>query len=169
MTSALLINVVELLRSPGTTKDVDVSVECEAIAFDDARLVDEPVGVQVRLESMSTGITVAGRVSATWAGECRRCLAPVRERLRVDVDELYQRVLEDPDAHPIVNDQINLVPMVRENLLVALPVGPLCRSDCPGICPQCGADLAVGACGCTVPNRDPRWAVLDALRSTDDD
>ena len=169
MASPLVVNVVELLRSPGTGKDVDVSVDAADLDFGDARVVDEPVTVQLRLESLSNGITVAGSIAATWAGECRRCLAPVRERMTVEVDELYQRNLEDPDAHPIANDQIDLVPMVRENVLVALPLGPLCRPDCPGICPQCGADLADGPCGCEVPTGDPRWAALDALRRPDDD
>ena len=169
MASPLVVNVVDLLRSPGSTKDVEVSVEPDDLGFGDARIVDEPVSVAVRLEALSSGISVSGHVGATWAGECRRCLVPVRERLDVAVEELYQRTLEDPDAYPIANDQIDLVPMVRENVLVALPVGPLCRPDCPGMCPHCGADLAEGPCGCSVPSGDPRWAALDALRSPDDD
>lgn len=169
MPSPLVVNVVELLRSPGTTKDVDATVDAADLEFGDPRLVDEPVSVAVRLEALANGIAVSGRVAATWAGECRRCLAPVRERLEVPVEELYQRIPEDPDAHPIANDQIDLVPMVRENVLVALPIGPLCRPDCPGMCPQCGADLAAGACGCSVPTGDPRWSALDALRTPDDE
>lgn len=167
MPTPLVVNVVELLRVPGTTKNVDVSVACADLDFDDARIVDEPVGVEIALESLSNGITASGRVAATWSGECRRCLARVGGRLSVEIDELYQRTLEDPDAHPIEGDQINLLPMVRENILLALPLGPLCRDDCPGFCGQCGADLSAGPCGCVPVVGDPRWAALDALRESD--
>ena len=169
MASPLVVNVIELLRTPGSTKDLDLSVGSADLDFGDVRVVDEPVSVVLHLESLTNGIAVTGHVGATWAGECRRCLTPVRERVDVVVEELYQRTLEDPDAYPIANDQIDLVPMVRENVLVALPVGPLCRPDCPGMCPHCGADLAEGPCGCSVPTGDPRWSALDALRQRDDD
>ena len=160
----LLVNVVELLRRPGTVKEVLVSVACDDLTFDDPRIVDEPVEVALRLESLSNGIVVDGSVSATWHGECRRCLAPIRVREAVGIEELYQRVVEDPDAHPIVGEQIDLLPMVRENVLVSLPVGPLCRPDCPGFCGQCGADLSEGPCGCEPVAGDPRWSALDALK-----
>ena len=164
MATPLVVNVVELLRSPGTTKDVTVSVAAADLEFDDARIVDESVDIALRLESLSNGVSVHGTAAATWSGECRRCLEPVSERMVVDLDELYQRVREDPDAYSIENDQINLLPMVRENLLLAVPLGPLCREDCPGFCSQCGKDLSEGACGCDRTVRDPRWAALDALK-----
>ena len=66
-----------------------------------------------------------------------------------------------------MNGQIDLAPMVREEVLLAVPDGPLCRPDCPGLCPICGADLAEGPCGCDTTERDERWAVLDQLRVDD--
>ena len=164
MATPLVVNVVELLRWPGTTKDVSVSVEASDLEFADARIVDEPVEIALRLESLSNGVSVRGTASARWSGECRRCLTPLSERMTVDLDELYQRVQEDPDAYAIENDQLNLLPMVRENLLLAVPVGPLCREDCPGFCPECGADLSEAPCGCDRSEQDPRWAALDALK-----
>lgn len=168
MSTPLVVNVVELLRWPGTVKEVDVSVDVADLEFNDPRIAeDQQVGVHLRVESLSNGVSVTGTVSATWVGQCRRCVAPLREQMTVDVAELYQKVLEDPDAYAIENDQINLLPMVRENILVAVPVGPLCRPDCPGLCPHCGADLSQTTCDCTVDTRDPRWSVLDALKSPD--
>lgn len=174
MSTPLIVNVVELLRWPGTVKEVDVSLDVTDLEFNDARIVEntaasdaDKIAVHLRLESLSNGVSVHGTVSATWVGECRRCVTPLRERMDVEVSELYQKVVEDPDAYAIENDQINLLPMVRENILVAVPVGPLCRPDCPGLCPQCGADLSQTTCDCTVDTRDPRWSVLDALMSKD--
>lgn len=169
MPTPLVVNVVELLRWPGTTKDIELAIPTDDLEFDDERIVDEPVDVVLHLESLANGITVHGTASATWAGQCRRCVAPVQERLTIEVSEMYQKVVEDPDAYAIENDQINLLPMVRENILVAIPLGPLCRPDCPGLCPQCGKDLAEGACGCEISTQDPRWGALDALRGVLDD
>ena len=54
--------------------------------------------------------------------------------------------------------------MVREEVLLAIPDAPLCRDDCPGLCPVCGADLQTAPCGCETAVGDDRWAVLDQLR-----
>ncbi len=58
----------------------------------------------------------------------------------VDVDEVYQHEVVDEEAFVIEGDQIDLVPAVREYVLIDLPDGPLCREDCAGICPVCGTD-----------------------------
>jgi uncharacterized protein len=162
----LNVNVVELLRWPGTTKDVLATVEVEDFEFNDERVSNVPISINVHLESLSNGVSVAGAATATWHGECRRCLTPLSQLMIVDLSELYQQIPEDPDAYAIVNDQINLLPMVRENVLVAIPLGPLCREDCPGFCPQCGADLSEGACGCDSAIVDPRWSALENLKGT---
>lgn len=169
MATPLVVNVVELLRWPGTTKDVEVSLPAADLEFDDERIVDVPVDVSLHLESLSNGVTVHGTATATWSGQCRRCVTPLTVEMTIEVSELYQKVLEDPDAYVIENDQINLLPMVRENLLLAIPLGPLCRPDCPGLCPHCGIDLAEGSCDCTISTQDPRWGVLDSLRGVLDD
>jgi uncharacterized protein len=169
MVKPLIINVVELLRWPGTTKEVAVSLDVADLEFDDSRVTDEPVDVVLHLESMSNGISVQGTSSATWAGVCRRCVTELSVRMTIDVSELYQKEIEDPDAYVIVNDQLNLLPMVRENILVAIPLGPLCRPDCPGLCPQCGVDLAESSCSCENSISDPRWGALEALRGVLDD
>lgn len=164
MATPLVVNVVELLRWPGTTKDVEVTVAAEDVEFNDPRLTNEPVDIALHLESLSNGVSVSGAAEATWQGECRRCLAPLSQRMSVQVSELYQQIPEDPEAYAIENDQINLLPMVRENLLLAVPLGPLCREDCPGFCPVCGHDLSEGDCGCDNTVLDPRWAGLESLK-----
>jgi len=160
----LLVNVVELLRWPGTTKEVQVTVAAADVEFNDSRLTNEPVDIALHLESLSNGVSVNGTAAATWQGECRRCLTPLTERMAVQVAELYQQIPDDPEAYAIENDQINLLPMVRENLLLAVPLGPLCREDCPGFCPICGNDLSEGDCGCDNTVLDPRWAGLESLK-----
>lgn len=164
MATPLIVNVIELLRRPGNSKDVNVSVAAADLDFNSPAFTDDAIGVELHLESLTNGISVHGTATAHWTGECRRCLDPVSGELVVDLDELYQQVPDNPDAYSISNDQINLLPMVRENLLVSVPVGPLCREDCKGYCQHCGTDLRTGSCSCTTDTRDPRWAALDALR-----
>ena len=86
--------------------------------------------------------------------------------MTIDLSELYQQMPDDSEAYVIDNDQINLLPMVRENLLLAVPLGPLCREDCPGFCPHCGKDLSESECSCDNIVVDPRWAALETLKGS---
>ena len=97
------------------------------------------VAVDVTLESTLDDVEVAGTLTVDWSDTCRRCLRDVGGPLVIDVEERY--AVEDPDAFPIEHGQIDLAPMVRENVLLGVPDAPLCRDDCPGLCPICGADL----------------------------
>jgi uncharacterized protein len=161
----LLVNAHEMLRRPGTIKSVELSVPANALDIDDARLVpDRDIVVTLRCESLSDGIVVDGSVRADFRGDCRRCLVPLTGSVEVEVHELYQVVLTDPDAFPIENDQIDLAAMVRESVLLDLPDGPVCRPDCAGLCPTCGRDRNEEKCGCIESRPDPRWAALDAIR-----
>ena len=163
MASPLLVNAAELLRRAGTLKDVDLDVPLADLGIEgDARFDDDAlVHVGLHLESMNDGIVVHGAVSVPWHGTCRRCLEPTGGVSVSDVDELYQRVLTDPDAFEIVGDQLDLRPIARELVLLDAPLTPLCREDCAGLCPTCGKDLNQGACECAAPPADPRWAALD--------
>ena len=169
MAKPLIVNVIELLRWPGSSKDIAVEVAADDFEFEDARIVSEPIAIAVHMEAITNGVSVSGVAHAAWAGECRRCLTPLRELMQVEFDEMYQPKVHDAEAYEIENDQINLLPMVRENILLALPLGPLCREDCPGFCLHCGTDLSQTQCGCVSVASDPRWAVLDALKDVLDD
>jgi uncharacterized protein len=74
----------------------------------------------------------------------------------------------DEDTYPLEGDQLDLRPLVRDALLLELPLAPLCQPDCLGLCPRCGADLNTGPCSC-VPDRDPRWGALDVLQGAGDE
>lgn len=160
----LVVNVAELLRRPGSDRDLSVTVTAEELGIVDARVspTDE-IEVAVKLESLSDGIVVTGRLRAPWRDACRRCLSDTSGSVEVEVEELYsQRQVED--AFPVVGDQIDLAPMTRELVVLELPMAPLCREECAGFCPSCGADRNATACACEAPPADDRWAALDALR-----
>ncbi len=166
MANALLVNAAELLRRAGTQKEIEL-----AVPLADLEIVDDPrfgadvdVQVHLHLESLNDGIMVDGEVSVPWHGTCRRCLEATGGVSVSEVHELYQRVLTDPAAFEIIGDQLDLRPIARELVLLDAPATPLCRPDCAGLCPTCGANLNDGVCGCAAPPVDPRWAALDQLR-----
>lgn len=154
-----------MLRRPGTQKEVSMAVSPAVLGIDDARLLPgSEIDVDVRCESLSDGIVVDGGVRVDFRGDCRRCLTPLTGTLSLEVHELYQVTVTDPDAFPIENDQIDLAAMVRESVLLDLPDAPVCRADCAGLCPVCGMDRNLTDCACQLPSPDPRWADLDAIR-----
>ncbi|MBO0693361.1 MAG: DUF177 domain-containing protein, partial [Acidimicrobiaceae bacterium] len=131
------------------------------------------VAVEVVLTSVSGGIEVTGTVRAPWQGECRRCLQPVHAELVAEVRELYRPPGADAGGEPdeetyaLGSDHLDLEPLARDAVLLELPLAPLCRPDCAGLCPTCGADRNTTPCECAAEALDPRWAALDALRATD--
>lgn len=166
MASPLLVNVAELLRRAGSIREIDRQIDVAEFVFDDTRIVEgSKVDVELTLEALTDGIVVHGKLQADWKFECRRCLRPLTGHTEVEVQELYQAVISDPDAYPITGEQLDLLEMARENVLLAVPLAPLCRTDCPGLCPQCGSDLQSAPCSCSRQVRDERWAALDALKT----
>lgn len=131
------------------------------------------VALDVVLTSVHGGIEVAGTVRAPWQGECRRCLRPVSSELVSEVRELYRPPErdggEEPDeeTYELGSDHLDLTPLARDAVLLELPLAPLCRPDCAGLCPTCGADRNTTPCDCASEVLDPRWAALDSLRATD--
>jgi uncharacterized protein len=166
-THPLRLNVVELLRRPSARKAYRLVVPAHGLTLGGDAAVPEgsPVEADVVLESLSDGLTVQGTVRATWHGTCRRCLGPAEGPVEADVHELYQVRPSSEEAFAFDGEQLDLEPMVRELVVMELPPAPLCRPDCAGICPTCGADRNEAPCDCAEVAIDPRWAALDALRT----
>jgi uncharacterized protein len=83
----------------------------------------------------------------------------------VELEELFRpSASPDDEAFPIIDDQVDLRPVVTEVLVCALPLAPLCRDDCQGLCAECGANRNLVDCGHDGRSADPRWSALEALR-----
>ncbi len=131
-----------------------------------------PLGVELRAEGSATrGVWVHGSCSGRARGSCRRCLESLELAIAEDIGILFDpKTAEgegdltvyalDPDA-----DELDLRGPLRELLQLAVPAYPLCREDCAGICPECGANLNEVSCGCEVHETDPRWGPLNKLRT----
>jgi uncharacterized protein len=125
--------------------------------------------LDVTLESVTDGVLVTAKAAAPVTGECARCLEPVTQTIEVSCRELFSYELSyeqgagdaDEDGYALDGDLLDLEPVLRDALVLALPLAPLCRQDCPGLCAECGALLAqVGSEHGHDRAIDPRWAGL---------
>jgi len=173
--SPYLVPVALLLRDVPSSREVTFDAPFdeprEFIARGPAEtdvFPEAEVRVRVRLESFSGGLRARGRVEAPWHGICRRCSAPVLGISTVEVNERFvdERGPGDDDAYLVEHNFVDLAPLAHDAILLDLPLAPLCRDDCKGLCVYCGIDRNEATCDCQAPI-DPRWATLDGLQFAD--
>lgn len=171
----LLVSVTEIRRHLGSRLRVERELESQGMALaltevgvpDGSKLV-----LRGELESISEGVVLTGSVAVPWEGACRRCLQPVSGTAEVDVREVWEVHPTDGETWPLLNDQIDVGPLLHDTALLALPLAPLCADDCAGPAPErfpaVPADDAVAATDDPADQggeaRDPRWAGLDDLQ-----
>lgn len=139
-----------------------------------------PLNVTLRVVRDGSTVMVNGQIEAQVRLACGRCLSPFVEKVEAELKEIFHLIDGPPPFRPdddegirFVNrraPRIDLMPAVREQVLLELPMKTVCRPDCRGLCPTCGANLNDGTCGCTPRESDPRWGALrglDGLPSAD--
>ncbi|HEX9713320.1 MAG TPA: DUF177 domain-containing protein [Actinomycetota bacterium] len=138
----------------------------EGVAVALARVPDQTrVVIDVRLDALVEGIHVSGQVAATIHLECRRCLATFNRDLQVEVGEVFvPRPAPSDDEYEVVEGMIDLEPMIRDVLVLAMPLNPICREGCLGLCPACGVDRNAEDCGHDTARTNVRWGALESLR-----
>ncbi|MGH2757255.1 MAG: YceD family protein [Actinomycetota bacterium] len=166
--AVLTVSVADILGRPGVYRELHLDAVVPGIHTALARLAPDPAHADLRAESVVEGILVTGRVEADATLECARCLKEFSSDVAVDVCELFvapgHEETADEDAYRVAGEQIDLEPMVRDALALALPLNPVCEATCKGMCARCGKDLSQGPCECSDDELDPRWAELSALK-----
>ncbi len=167
--SPWVIDTRDLGRRPGAMRCYHRNVAVAARLGVDVIGISsgDRVSLDVRLESVMEGVLVSGTASAPLAGQCARCLDPLVDSLEVQLTELFAypgtatEGSTDPDeVSRVVDGLIDLEPVVRDALLLALPQAPLCSENCPGLCPECGGQWAELGTDHRHETMDPRWAPL---------
>ncbi len=176
------LNTHELARRAGEMKEYELDIVLyEKVGVD---LISVPVGevieVDARLESVTEGILLTADIFATAKGECTRCLDPVAIDIERKIQELYyyaqkiekskKKRSEDDDLDLDIEedfmmegDIMDLESPIRDAIVLALPINPLCSDDCQGLCPECGGKWAELAADHAHEVVDARWAGLKGL------
>jgi uncharacterized protein len=150
----LLIDVADLLTHPGARREVTREAVLEGLAGSAAE-IDGPVRVDLSLERVSEGIVARGTVAGHWHAECSTCLRDVGRDLAVHVDELFEPHPVEGETYPLHGHELDLEQLVRDALLLELPLAPHCEEPCA----PAGDDRAAA----DDDDRDPRWAPLTQL------
>jgi uncharacterized metal-binding protein YceD (DUF177 family) len=165
------VDLRELGRRAGSMQELDRT----APAPEDWRveLIGVPAGTEVhlrlRLESVMEGVLVSGEIEAPVTGSCARCLEPIEDTLALDVQELYayegsttEATSEEDEVRRIEGDHLDLMPLARDTVVLALPLAPVCTEDCAGLCVDCGQRLDDLPADHAHEVVDARWAALAA-------
>ncbi len=166
-----VIDTIALGRRPGSMREESRDVPAPADLG--VEMVGVPSGVDVeldfRLEAVMEGVLVSGTARAPLKGECARCLDQVTSSIEVEFQELFvysdtrSGESADDDERRLEGDFIDLEPVVRDAMVLALPLSPLCQDDCPGLCAVCGVRLADAEPDHHHDAVDPRWAALQGM------
>jgi uncharacterized protein len=154
-----------LLERPEAQVDVEINLGRQRLSDD---LDVASVNGILHLGRTTEGIWVRGTLAVVVDLQCVRCLVPVAHELEIELDERFQLPPIDEEdrgeIYPIEADlHIDLEPVLREAVIVSIPMRVLCRVECAGLCPTCGQDLNEGPCDCPTDDIDPRMAALKAL------
>jgi uncharacterized protein len=162
--TGLRMNVSDLLRRPGSTRQVHLEVPLQGLENLSARVEEtEPLVLDLRLESLTGAIVASGRVRGRWSALCSRCLVPVETDFDLHLREVFEEDPVEEETYPLRQDEIDLEQPLRDVVVPELPIVPLCRLDCAGLCATCGANLNEGECECPSVPVDPRWEALRDL------
>ncbi|MFD6416931.1 YceD family protein [Streptomyces sp. NPDC060194] len=181
----LVFDTHELGRRPGALQRLTRSAPApKDLGIKDVIGVPEgaPVEIDLRLESVMEGVLVTGTARAAAEGECVRCLEPLERELDADFQEMFSYpeddargrgkqaasdddVEDDEEIIPLEDGMFDLEPVLRDAVVLALPMQPVCREDCAGLCSECGIRLD------DEPDHhhdavDIRWAALQGLVGT---
>lgn len=161
-TNPYAVPVFDLMHRPGEMRERQVDAVATETFGNAVIGVNEGaiVHLDVRLESLHDGILVSAEVDTVATGECVRCLIDVALPVRVDIAELFAYSVDEAFDYTVVDESIDLEPLVRDAVVLSLPFQPVCRPDCPGLDPETGERLE------DFPDRkpaeivDPRWSAL---------
>lgn len=172
----MLFNVAQLLQEQiGAERMYAVDASIPGAESDTP---ETDVRGSVRLTRTNRGLLAYAELDAVARDACGRCLRPTETPLHVSLREEYLPTVdvhtgqplppldegEDAEAFRIdEHHHLDLTEAVRQALVTLLPMRPLCRADCAGLCPRCGADLNEGPCRCPAEPVDDRWSVLRGL------
>ena len=161
------LDVRRILDLPGEVLDFAGALDLSWIQRLGASLFPESLAVGGRIENRAGVVSLRYQISGVMQFSCERCLMQTREPIRKEYGHTVVRSLEDESLDDVFllapEGRIDLAPVAANDLLLDLPQVLLCKPNCKGLCPTCGANRNEADCGCSSEEGDPRWAVLKQL------
>ena len=178
---SLQFNVAGLLSGPkGGTRHYELRIPVSDMdQLDEAFDVIAPFVADAKFLWTNERIVVIIQGETTVTTQCSRCLEPIAQPIRITIEEAFMpavdlatgKALSDAETDPAllidVHHILDLSEVLRQAILLALPLTPLCSPDCAGLCPTCGANLNTESCTCETSALDPRWAALGDFFQTE--
>jgi uncharacterized protein len=181
--SPFIFNTHDLPRRAGEMREYQLNItEHAGLGFDAVSIPkDEPIDVDLKIESVSEGVLASAHVTSFAVAECGRCLEPLEYEIEEDFQELFEYEKEgkdkkkkksknedeeelDDDVRYMDGDEIDLEGPIRDAIILNLPLNPLCKADCRGLCPDCGEKIENLPSDHAHEKVDARWAALGDLK-----
>ena len=163
-TNPFRLNVGFFINQPvGYSRDINFDIPHYHLQPD---LNLNNISGSAQITRTAQGLLIVTDLSATVLAECVRCLTAIQQSLNMDFTELYafsRKSVADPEFILPEDAHINLEPLIREYMLLEIPISPLCKTECKGLCSTCGENLNETVCEHNSEAIDPRMAVLKSL------
>lgn len=167
----MYVRVDDIRKSPGLWKDFEYVGPIRLAGVE----LKGDIDLDLRVTNAGSRILVKGTLVAPVELCCARCAEEFQERLDIEVDDSFvpedspeaprgTETLESLSVLTFSEDRVVLDELLRQEILASVPMQPVCKSDCLGLCSRCGVNLNEGACRCETEEADPRWAPLLKLR-----
>ena len=163
--STLVVDITPLKRQPGTQRRFVLSLPPpDGVVLESAEVRATQLHLDLQLEGVGEEIVAQGSVKVDWTGPCRRCLEDRDGSTDIELREVFQRQPIEGETYPLAENDVDLEPMIRETVLLNMPVAPPCSDDCAGPDPgRFPTTVAVDADPDAEPPADPRWAALSEI------
>jgi uncharacterized protein len=162
--------VHDLMHRPGENRELSLKIDVPERLGESlvAVTAGSDMVVEVRLEVLHDGILVSGNVDVVAEGECGRCLTEMTLPLQVEFAELFAYSVDEAFDYEVHDDHVDLEPLIRDAVVLALPFQPVCRPDCAGLDPETGDRLAARPDSEPEERLDPRWSALGQFQASTD-
>jgi uncharacterized protein len=158
------LDVAGLLRGEERELSFDVLLTPELDV--EGITVDTPTRMKGKAVNLSGYMELDAELTVEYHTHCSRCLTPVTRVMNHRITAPIAETLENMDNEEYIIPEagkIDLAELARETFFLNVPMSHLCREDCLGLCPKCGADKNKKDCGCTLQEKDPRWKALEGF------
>jgi uncharacterized protein len=166
-------NVAQLLkRATGSSRRYQMREDIEDLDLE--LVIREPLVGQIEMVRTADGILVRGELATAVELQCDRCLEPFIQKIEFKIEEEFHPAIDMSTGAQLPYDEeetqidehhiLDLTELMRQSIFLALPMHPVCRLNCPGLCAQCGKNLNEGPCDCEESMVDPRLEILKKLK-----